>query len=339
MKKSLRLILKILGSFLMVVFIAFVVWFISGEGVEKKQASWGVTFAPSHAQFLGLNPKEVFEAILDDMGAEHLRLMVPWNLGEKVQGVYDFSEVEWQVQEARKRGVTVTLAVGRKLFRWPECHDPEWIKNLPKDVFEQKVLDYLEASVNRFKQYDNITAWQIENEALLSFGDCGEHRPNWELFKKEVDLVRSLDNRSVISTESGELSAWLKIASQVDKLGVSLYRVTNNPFLGRFYYPFRPGFYQKKANFSKAINPNLDNVFISELQLEPWGEKPLTEMTLKEQFDWMSIDRARANIEFALDTGFDDIYIWGAEWWYWLKKNHNDNRFWDLGKNTIGGQI
>lgn len=336
MRPSTKLILKFTGAALIVIVAAFAVWFASGEGVEDNQnINWGVTFSPRQTDFLGLDAWQAYAAILDDLGAKNLRLQAPWNEVEKQEGVYDFSSVDWMITEAKKRETKVILALGRKLFRWPECHDPAWAFALDKKEFESRVLRLLQVEIEHFKQYDNIIAWQVENEALLPFGGCQDPKPNWKLFKKEVALVRFLDRRPVIATESGELSGWLKIAGAVDWLGVSLYRVTNNPFLGKIYYPFRPGFYQKKAALTLAINKNLQKVFISELQLEPWGEKPLSQMSLPEQFERMSLGRTRSSLDFARSTGLPDIYIWGAEWWYWLKERQGDSRFWELGKQVF----
>jgi hypothetical protein len=204
-----------------------------------------------------------------------------------------------------------------------------------REQFETKILALIQVSINHFKQYSNIIAWQIENEAALPFGKCGEPKPNWALLRREVDLARRLDSRPVLSTESGELSTWLKVGGIVDWLGVSLYRVTNNPVLGRIYYPFRPGFYQKKAALAQALNANLQKVFISELQLEPWGDKPLRQMTVAEQYERMSYERTQSIINYAQRTGLSEIYIWGAEWWYWLKEVQKDDRFWELGKGLM----
>ena len=330
-----RLIIKIAGLIAGIFVIAFFVWFMSGEGVKTNQnINWGVTFSPRQTDFLGIDAGQTFAAILDELEIKNLRLQAPWNEVERQEGVYDFSSIDWMIEEAGKRDAKVILAVGRKLFRWPECHDPSWAFALDKKEFENKVLNLLTAEIQHFKQYDNIVGWQVENEALLPFGQC-DPKPNWDLFKKEIALVRSLDSRPALSTESGELSNWLKIGSQTDWLGGRLYRVTNNPFLGKIYYPFRPGFYQKKAALAKALNKNLEKVFISELQLEPWGEKSLAAMTLPEPFAGMSLQPARCSIAFAQATGLPDIYIWGLEWWYWLKVKHNDSRFWDLGKEIF----
>jgi len=34
----------------------------------------------------------------------------------------------------------------------------------------------------------------------------------------------------------------------------------------------------------------------------------------------MNLEQFKKNIEFAQKTGFDTIYLWGAEWWHWLKR-------------------
>ncbi len=337
-KKTLKITLKIAVVTIFVLLVALFVWFISGEGVKDPgPIKWGVTFSSRQTEYLGLDSGRVYKALLDDMKVRHLRLMAPWYQIEPGAGKFDFSDMDWYLREAQKRDAKVILAVGRKLYRWPECHEPSWAVALPAAEFEERVLTMLGAAVNHFKQFDNIVGWQVENEVILPFGECASPKPNLELFRKEVDLVKALDDRPVISTESGELSSWLKIGGLVDKLGVSLYRITNNPWLGKFYYPLRPGFYQKKAQLARALQPNLQAVFISELQLEPWGEKPLTKMTLAEQFASMNFAWTESTIAYARRTGLNEIYLWGAEWWYWLRQAHGDNRFWDLGKSLMTG--
>jgi len=335
MHRHIKRTLKIIATAIFVLAVGFVVWLMSGEGVTKPQnTAWGVTFSPRQADYLGLNSGKVFQAMLDDMKVRNFRIMVPWYQVEPEPGKFNFSDVDWYLKEAQKRDAKVILAVGRKLFRWPECHEPLWAKHLSQDEFESKLLALLEQEIRHFREFPNIVGWQVENEVLLPFGDCSP-LPNLELFKKEISLVRSLDSRPIISTESGELSAWIQIGSLVDRLGVSLYRMTNNSVLGKMYYPFRPGFYQKKAAFSKVLNPGLQDIFISELQLEPWGNKPLAELSVAEQYDRMSLERTKNILSYAQRTGLGEIYLWGAEWWYWLKEVQKDNRFWDLGRELM----
>jgi len=336
MKRIIRRGLKIIGTSLVVLFVAFAIWFMSGEGVQNPgKITWGVTFFPKQAEDLGVDWREAYIALLDDMGVKHLRLAAPWSVVESRMHVYDFSDIDWMIQEADKRGADVILAVGRKLFRWPECHDPVWAMGIEGDEFENEVLAFLEESINHFKQYKNIKTWQVENEPLFPFGECQEPKPNKELFVKEVELVRSLDSRPIMSTDSGELGSWLAFSAHVDQLGVSLYRVTDNPVFGRFYYPLRPGFYQKKARLASLLKKKLQKIFVSELQLEPWAIAPLPEITLREQFKSMSFSRMQSTVEYAKKTGFGDIYLWGSEWWYWLAKEQGDSRFWNLGKELM----
>jgi hypothetical protein len=35
----------------------------------------------------------------------------------------------------------------------------------------------------------------------------------------------------------------------------------------------------------------------------------------------MSLERFKYNIEYAKNTGLNTFYFWGAEWWYYMKKN------------------
>ncbi len=334
-RHTFRIILVILAALL----VAVVIWFISGEGVSVPgKINWGVTFSSRQTDYLGLDSGKVYKALLDDIKVRNLRLMAPWYQVEPKAGQYDFSDIDWYLREAQKRDAKVILAVGRKLFRWPECHEPDWARELPPEEFAAKILALVSAEINHFKKFDNIIGWQVENEALLPFGEC-RPEPNKELLKKEIALVKSLDSRPVITTESGEISPWFRVGALVDRLGVSLYRVTNNPVFGKISYPFRPGFYQKKAALAKALNPNLQDVFITELQLEPWGKKPLREMTVQDQYQSMDFAATQANIAFAQKTGFKEIYIWGAEWWYWLKEKQKDDRFWELGKELMSSQV
>lgn len=337
MRKTTKRALKIIGTAIFVFCVVFLIWFMSGEGVEKSEnITWGVTFFPYQAEDLGMDWTKVYLALLDDMKVSNLRLAVPWSMIEENKGKYDFSSIEWMLQEAEKRDTKVILAVGRKLFRWPECHDPSWISELSEYEVNEATLRLVYDVVDHFKGYKSVVAWQVENEPGFPFGECHFASPSKDLFKKEVALVKSIDStRPVLSTDSGELASWFGFSSYVDMLGVSLYRITENPTFGRFYYPMRPGFYQKKTHLAMSINKNLKKIFLSELQLEPWSTINLSQMTLEEQFDSMSFNRVASSIDYASHTGFDEIYLWGVEWWYWLREVHGDSRFWDLGKSLM----
>lgn len=294
--------------------------------------AWGVTFSKKQALFLGLDWKQTYTAILDDLGVRHFRIAVHWDDVEPRQGRFDFRDLDWMLTEAASRNAKVTLAIGRRTPRWPECHDPLWASKLSEEQVRLRVLGLLRATVEHTKKSGAVIRWQVENEPLLdAFGECPPGDPGFLL--QEIALVRSLDpTRPVMTTESGELSTWTRAAGLVDTLGISLYRVTWSKFWGNFYYPLTPGYYRAKAGAVGLLGPN---VIITELQAEPWGERPITEMSVDEQFISMPPERIRSNIEFARRTGFREIYLWGAEWWYWLKTTKDRPEIWDGLKGTF----
>ena len=106
-----------------------------------------------------------------------------------------------------------------------------------------------------------------------------------------------------------------------------LYRHTWNKWYGDFYYPLPPAYYHWKAKLLKLVTP-LEKIFISELQLEPWGDKSPAETPINEQLLSMNNLRFTKNVDFARQVGFSEIYFWGAEWWYWMKEKQNNDSFW-----------
>ena len=58
-------------------------------------------------------------------------------------------------------------------------------------------------------------------------------------------------------------------------------------------------------------------VFIHELQCEPWGPKSIWSMTVEEQDESMDAERLAKNIAWARNIKAHPIDLWGAEWWYW----------------------
>ncbi|RJR31687.1 hypothetical protein C4569_01900 [Candidatus Parcubacteria bacterium] len=312
--------------------LAFVVLVFSKDFSSGKEIFWGVTFSKKYAEELGLNWRKTYLDILYDLKADRVRIPVYWDEVEKTEGVYDFEDYNWMVEAAKLAGAKVVLVLGRRQPRWPECFSPGWTRNLTDKAVNEKIIDLVKAEVYNFRYYENIYGWQIENEPLLSaFGECPP--PDINLVKKEVELVKSLDPRFLIVTDSGELSSWFRISQVADILGTTMYRVVWNRHLGYLFYPLPPAYYRYKADVVSKLNNNLKKIIISELQVEPWGEgRPIREIPLERQFKSMSFDRMKMNLYFARATGMTEAYLWGVEWWYWLKTRQNHPEFWDLGK-------
>ncbi len=292
--------------------------------------TWGVTFSTRYAKELGLDWKKAFIASLDELKVRHYRIPVYWDEIQSKDGPYDFRDVDWMLSEADKRGAKVILAIGRRTPRWPECHTPEWVSRKGIDFENRKLLELVKAEAEHFKNAPALEMWQLENEPLLDvFGRCPPSDPS--LLGSEVKALKAIDSsRPVVITDSGELSLWLRVALKADVLGISMYRVTWSKKLGYFFYPVTPAFYWRRA---EALYPIVKEVLVTELQAEPWPSenRSIPETPIDEQFRSMSLEIFRDNIEFARRVGFSKTYLWGVEWWYWLKERKN-SEFWDEAK-------
>src|SRR3990170_3107415 len=90
----------------------------------------GIVFSFKQAELLGLNPREVFLNLLDELKPGYLRVIAYWDRIESEKDRYNFSELDFQLIEAEKRKIKTTLVVGEKVPRWPECHYPNWFSGL-----------------------------------------------------------------------------------------------------------------------------------------------------------------------------------------------------------------
>jgi hypothetical protein len=190
----------------------------------------------------------------------------------------------------------------------------------------------LNATVNHFKQYQSITYWQVENEPLLdSFGVCPDS--DLDFLKTEVGLVRRLDDRPIMISATGELSFWKKETKIADAFGTTMYRVVSNSWLGYIRYPYTSRFYQLK---SEIAGLDSQNVFVIELQAEPWADKQtLTNSFSVEYKKSFNIEQFKANVQFAIDTGFKKAYLWGVEWWYFQNKVMHNSDYWNFAKTLF----
>ena len=327
--------------FLILIIILLAYLFI-GQPKPQSNIVWGVNFSQKQAISLGLDWQKTFLAILDDLKVRHLRIATYWDLLESEDGKYNFSDLDWQVNEAIKRGAQLILAIGLKTPRWPECHLPTWASNLSPQEQQEKINDFIKQIVLHYQNEKNIIAWQIENEAYFPFGKCPKRASGF--LDEEIKLVKSLDNRPVILTDSGEWSMWFKMAKKADVVGISLYRrvySTTFSFLHKIFpfipegfyltYPFPPKYFYAKAKLIEKIFHK--PVIVAELQAESWLKSFTT--SAKEQSRTMDFEKLKETINFAQHTGLNQFYFWGAEWWYWLKTSQNNSQIWDLIKNLL----
>ncbi|HDZ54132.1 MAG TPA: hypothetical protein ENI19_01965 [Candidatus Nealsonbacteria bacterium] len=345
--KKFKKILKYILLGIFVLLLVFAGYLFIGKPPIAKDIIWGVNFSQKHASLLGLDWQETYLALLDDLEVKNLKVAAHWDSIEPEDGNFNFGDLDWQIEEAEKREAQILLAIGMKTPRWPECHTPNWAKNLTKDQQQKKILRMLEKIVNRYKNSETIKYWQIENEPFFPFGECP-----WVdkvFLKKEIELVKSIDRlkRPVIISDSGEGSLWITAARFGDIIGTTMYKkvwFTLPNFLKKnlggfrqigmyIHYPFPPTFYWRKAQIIKKIFGK--EVIVIELQAEPWGKKLLYDSPIEEQQKTMNPTQFKENIEFAKRTGFKEFYLWGAEWWFWMKSVQNNSQIWDEARNLF----
>ncbi|MDE2311850.1 MAG: hypothetical protein KGJ93_02030 [Patescibacteria group bacterium] len=318
-----------------IVILLFFAWSISLFAPKSSTIEYGVTFSAPYAESLGLDARQAYLAVLNELHPKYVRLSAYWDSVEPYQDHYNFSDLDFQVSEAQKAGVQVVLSVGRRLPRWPECHDPGWIKTLPEQQLKTAQLSYVETVVRRYLNTPNIIAWQVENEPFLStFGICPPLDTG--LLDSEIALVKDLDfSRPVIITDSGELDWWLKAGSRGDIFGTTFYRYVFSDVLKRYWtnFYFFPFVYRVKAGLLELLHPG-KRIAIMELEAEPWTTAGIPNTPINEQFKTMSMDHFNTIVQYARETGFSPQYLWGAEWWYWMK-NHDHPEFWEAAKQLF----
>jgi hypothetical protein len=318
---------------LLILLLVLIGYFFIGKASKVEDIKWGAVFSQKHSSLLGLDWKENYLAILDDLGFKKLKIISYWDLFEKEEGDFSFEDLDWQISEAKKRDVSLIVAIGMKVPRWPECHIPEWAMGLSKEEQQVKILNMLETIISKYEGEKTIEGWQIENEPFFIFGECPWHDP--EFLKKEVELVKSLDSeRYVMISDSGEFSFWMRPAKIGDKVGITIYKKVFFPEIKTYFKYFFPGVYYDRR--VKLVDLFLNKeVICTELQAEPWGPTLIYDLTLEEQEKTMNLKKFKEIVSFSKKTGIKEFHFWGVEWWYYMKEVEGNEEIWEEAKNIL----
>ena len=229
-----RKIIKKLLLALGILAIVFLGYLFIGEAPQAEDITWGISFSQKQAELLGLSWQDNYLALLDDLQIPAIKIIAYWDLIEPETGKYIFNDLDFQIEEAGLREAKVILAIGRKVPRWPECHIPEWARDLNQKEQEERILRLIEKIVFRYRDSDVVWAWQVENEPFFRFGICPDISEDF--LKDEIRLVRFLDSRDrpIIISDSGSNRFWFKTARLGDKVSISLYR---KPYEWGISYP------------------------------------------------------------------------------------------------------
>lgn len=293
---------------------------------------YGMSFNTLYARELGLDWRTTYDAILDDLGVRQLRLAAHWPMIEPERGEYNFTELDYQIERAAEVDAEVILAVGRRLPRWPECHVPRWARDLTWEEQKVELRDYLQTVVERYQDQDHITYWQVENEPFLevfAYQHCGDL--DEAFLHEEIALVQSLDDsRPVLVTDSGNLGLWAGAYQAGDAFGTSVYLHFWNPELGQFRSWLPPWVYRAKDRVMRIVYGGQETMLI-ELAAEPWLLEPIVDVPISVQLSRMNLSMIQESVDYARRTRYSKQYLWGAEWWYWLKEQGRPE-IWEWGK-------
>jgi hypothetical protein len=310
-------------------------WYVASNA--SKPLELGVTFIPDYARSLDLDAEQTMDAIIDDLGVKHFRLVSYWNKHETEQGKYDFSDLDWQFEKAEKAHAKISLALGLRQPRWPECHIPDWAAKEPSQDRQAALEKYIGVVIDRYKNSPSLESYQLENEALLkNFGECPETNRGW--LDSEAKIVKKHDDKHpLIMSRSNNYPSLSLGKPQPDLIGVSVYRrVWNeNIYKGYYNYPLPSWYYAGIAGLQKIVTGK-DSV-LHEMQMEPWppSGKFVKDVPLNEQDKSMSAAMFNNRVNFAKNTGMRTIDLWGAEWWYWRLEKAHDPSVWNEAKKVF----
>ena len=311
-------------------------WYIRKHSNEPMQM--GATFIADYARYFDLDPEQTLDAMIYDLGFKRLRFVSYWDNIEKDRGSYNFDELDWQMKAAEASGVKVSLALGLRQPRWPECHMPTWAEKLPDSEWYPELYSFIEATVNRYKNSPALESYQLENEFFLSaFGIC--YNFDRDRLVHEYNLVKRLDNTRPLVVSMSNNAIGTPIGEPTpDKWAISIYkRVWDKTITRRYFeYPIPAWYYAFRAGFTELTRGR--ESFIHELQTESWVADPhggIKDATIEEQDKTMSSDQLKHRIQYGRATGMRTVDLWGAEWWYWRKVKHNDPSLWNVAKDAL----
>ena len=333
--KKIAFVLGILIAIFAIVFI-----YLAKKTVPDtaRPIRWGVTFSQKFATEMGLDWKQAYDALFSDLNIRHIRLVAYWDLIEKENNQFSFEDLDYQFSKALAHGAAVILTIGQKVPRWPECHIPNWARTLARKERHDELLSYMETLVERYKDHPVLLYWQVENEPFFPFGECPETYPH--LLDDELALERSLaEKHKIVLTDSGEFGLWYFAARKGEVFGTTMYRRVYNNLFGYIDYRLPPSFFRIKELLTRFLVREPKPFFVSELAAEPWLSKQLYETSAADHLRHFDLDFFKDTIRYAREAGFPTYYLWGAEWWYWLKKTQGHPEFWEYAKTIFSKKI
>ncbi|MBI4491479.1 MAG: beta-galactosidase [Chloroflexi bacterium] len=316
----------------------------------------GFTYSQRQAEYLGIPWQEAFRAATR-LRSGLVRLGAYWDEIEPRPGEYNFSRLDWLINEAETGGQRVLLTVGMKAPRWPEYFIPRWLERrldvphggvVSRDLeLRRRTLAFVERVVSRYADRPVIEAWQVENEPLDPSGPK-QWRLGGDFLEREISAVRRLDwyNRPIVVNlfvAVDPLSFLLPlddraetILRSADILGLDAYPIVGKRFLGVDFYLNWNGWAWERTlqRYAQLAAERGKTAWIVEAQAEPW-EPGRVVNTARTPSPSLGPAGAAAIAARLRAVGFSPILLWGVEHWYMRKLVHGDSRWWQTASDLL----
>jgi hypothetical protein len=216
---------------------------------------------------------------------------------------------------------------------------PVWAQELRDNVqWYQPLEDFIAATVNRYKSSPALESYQLENEFFLkAFGICYDF--NRDRLVSEYNLVKRLDPTRPLIVSMSNNAIGTPIGDPTpDQWAISVYkRVWDKTITRRYFeYPIPAWYYAFLAGWTELTRGR--PVFIHELQTEAWTPEKYggtKETPVQEQYKSMNAEMLKDRFAYGEATGMRSFYVWGVEWWYWLKVKKNEPAIWNTATQEI----
>ncbi len=323
--------------------------------VFSGEIETGMTFSPIQCEYLNQPWEAIYEDILD-MGFDLIRLGAYWDEIEAIEGEYDFSRLDLQIEKARMRNIAIVLTIGMKAPRWPEYFIPKWVLKKIKlkhasdvstnEYLRKATLNFIEKTLQRYQNEDAIICWQVENEPLDRAG------PNlWYIGKdfllEEATLIRKIDKKqrplminiatypntilmllNRIFSATNPLNDSLEIC---DILGLNIYPIVGQRFFGidMTFKTTSGSRYKYLKKIKEKAHTNNVPIWVTELQAEPWDPGKLVHIDQAQPIT-SSPSQIREYFLELRSLGLETIFFWGAEYWLFRENNFHDTSWRDI---------
>lgn len=262
----------------------------------------GLSIRPRQMQALGLEMRATTTLLLD-YPFQLVRLGAYWQECEPSPDLFQFDELDWQMDTAERAGKQIVLCVGAvKTFGYPEFFVPTHHR---RDAFpegavvaperEPQLVDaaraFVARVVERYRNRTGIVAWQVEHEAVDPLGVEHSWRLSASFLDAEIQAVRAADptrpvvlNGFLTTALMANLFQWWRTRDQGDSLAVAEQLAD---IVGIDYYPryalvsgagrtlyvngsHMPWQKARHAEFISRIARKRQRLMVTEGQAEPW---------------------------------------------------------------------